>query len=311
MNPIYRHIRGLLPRSWRRRIASAAAAKEAREHLDAELASSSLGVVDEEWRRRIDAVAACSDNAHIPRVANAGCLEDGRITMHNGLLVGALGYYGTGILNMLVENRGVHEPQEERAFAKVLDHLPPGGVMLELGAYWGFYSMWFLQHRPDARAILVEPDAKHILSGRQNFEINGLNGTFEQAYAGKSAGVAKDGVAITTLDSLVERHGIEHLAILHADIQGAELDMLAGGETTLSRGMVDYMFISTHSEALHEGCARRLEDLGFTILVSCGLDTTVSYDGVLVAKRRDLAQPDHIDAEGNAMRPGPQPPVNS
>lgn len=301
MASLSKHIKRLLPRAWRRKLAEASAVKDAAEHLDAGLAQASLGTVDAEWRARIDAVLACTDNAHIPRVANAGELRDGRIVMHNGLLVGALGYYGGGILNMLVENRGVHEPQEERAFAEVLRHLPAGGVMIELGAYWGFYSMWFLKECPGGRAILVEPDAKHLLSGRQNFEMNGFQGAFEAGYAGKRSGVARDGTPTTTLDDLVRRHQIERLTILHSDIQGAELDMLEGGRETFSRGMVDYVFISTHSNELHRGCLEKLRSYGFTILVSCDLDVTVSYDGVIVAKRNGLEFPTVIEVEGNSI----------
>ena len=56
---------------------------------------------------------ACPDNQFIPRVPDAGKLEGGQVVMHNGIKVGGMGYYGAGILNMLIENRGVHEPQEE------------------------------------------------------------------------------------------------------------------------------------------------------------------------------------------------------
>jgi hypothetical protein len=107
MSSLSKHFKRLLPRTWRRRLAVAKAEKEAAKHLDPELAQASLGEVNDEWRKRIDAVSACSDNAHIPRVEDAGILQAGRIAMHNGILVGALGYYGGGILNMLVENRGV------------------------------------------------------------------------------------------------------------------------------------------------------------------------------------------------------------
>jgi hypothetical protein len=303
MASLSKHFKRLLPRVWRRKLAEAGAAKAAGEHLDAGMARASLGTVDAEWRMRIDAVLACSDNAHIPRVANAGELRDGRIVMHNGLLVGALGYYGGGILNMLVENRGVHEPQEERAFAEVLHHLSNSGVMVELGAYWGFYSMWFLKECPGGRAILIEPDAKHLLSGRQNFEMNGFHGEFEAGYVGKRTGLARDGTPMTTLDELVRRQQIERLTILHSDIQGAELDMLEGGRETFERGIVDYVFISTHSNELHRGCLEKLRSYGFAILVSCDVDATVSYDGVIVAKRTGLEFPAAIEVEGNAIQP--------
>ncbi len=32
---------------------------------------------------------------------------------------------------------------EERLFGEVLEWMPSGAVMVELGAYWAYYSTWF------------------------------------------------------------------------------------------------------------------------------------------------------------------------
>ena len=64
--------------------------------------------------------------------------------MHNGNIVpldGAGAYYGQ-FIQLLVLNRGVHEPFEEYAFQELLKNLPKTPLMIELGAYWGHYSMW-------------------------------------------------------------------------------------------------------------------------------------------------------------------------
>ena len=63
--------------------------------------------------------------------------------MHNGVLVQRGSYYGETATVLLELNRGVHEPQEERIFQEVLPYIPAGGSILELGAYWGFHSIWF------------------------------------------------------------------------------------------------------------------------------------------------------------------------
>jgi hypothetical protein len=92
--------------------------------------SELLGRVDASWRSRIDTVLASPDNDKIPRCSNAGVIEGHAITMHNGVQVCANGYYGSGILNMLVENRGVHEPQEEYAFEEIVRLLPERPTMI-------------------------------------------------------------------------------------------------------------------------------------------------------------------------------------
>ena len=254
-------------------------------------ARKAIGRVSPKWRRKIDDVLACPDNAYIPRVPEAGQLRDGLVTMHNGLQVSALGYYGGGVLNMLVENRGVHEPQEERAFGEILRCLPTRGTMLELGAYWGFYSMWFARTVADAACFLVEPSFAALRSGKQNFRRIGRQAHFEQAYVGACDGIARDGKPVVSVDGFCRRNRIDHLTILHADIQSAEADMLAGAREMLTHKRVDYVFISTHANALHRACLDALAAYEYRILVSVDLDESYAVDGLIVAKCAHIEQP--------------------
>jgi hypothetical protein len=254
-----------------------------------------IGQVDSGWRYRIDLAVACPDNAFIPRVAGAGELRDGLMTMHNGITLGGLSYYGPGMLNLLIENRGVHEPQEERAFAEVLKHVSPGGTMLELGAYWGFYSLWFCKAVPGARCFLVEPDAYHLKSGENNFRINACPAVFHHAYAGEREGIAEDQVPIISVDGFCRSHGIDHLSILHSDIQGAEAAMLRGASAMLDERMIDFLFISTHTNDLHAECIALLQASKYVVLASVDMDQSFSIDGLIVARRAEIAAPAAVD----------------
>jgi hypothetical protein len=259
-----------------------------------------IGDVNAEWRSRIDCVLDCPDNAHIQRVPEAGKIKDYYVVMHNGVKVCANGYYGSGIANMLMENRGVHEPQEERAFQEIVDLMPEKCNMLELGAYWGFYSLSLLSARPAARCILVEPEPFNILSGQLNFELNGCQGEFIQAIVGREAKRKK----AVSVDQLMRDRKIEHLHILHSDIQGFEAAMLEGASESLRKGLVDYIFISTHSNELHETCADKLRRFDFDILASANMDESYSYDGLIVARRASLSGPRSlsISKRSNARR---------
>ncbi|MFM7447253.1 MAG: FkbM family methyltransferase [Leptolyngbyaceae cyanobacterium] len=250
-----------------------------------------VGKVDSDWRIRIDDVVSSPDNAEIPRCHNAGEMDGYTITMHNGVRVSANGYYGDGFLNMLIENRGVHEPQEERVFEAIIQLLPEDCSMLELGAYWAFYSLSLLQQRPNAKCYLVEPDPVNLLSGKINFRLNNRQGYFKQA--GVDCKPRKNPKMIS-IDSFCREHRIEHLNILHADIQGCELAMLDGAREMLSEGKVDFVFISTHSNSLHTDCLERLISLGYMILAEVDLDETFSVDGLIVAKYHSLDQPKPI-----------------
>ena len=41
--------------------------------------------------------------------------------------------------------------------------------MVECGAYWGFYSLWFARDVPGGIAGLIEPNAANLETGRRNF----------------------------------------------------------------------------------------------------------------------------------------------
>ena len=74
----------------------------------------------EYWQSRITLVENCPDNKYIKRVNNAGNIINGNLVMHNGILVDPLSYYQFPLLEMLIKNKGVHEPQEELIFSEVL-----------------------------------------------------------------------------------------------------------------------------------------------------------------------------------------------
>lgn len=245
------------------------------------------------WEDRIDDVIASPDNKHIPRAVDAGRIIDGYLVMHNGIKIIPGSYYGEGIRLMLGRNSGVHEPQEEYAFMKVLKYMPAEASMIELGAYWGFYSMWFHKMVKDPRCYLVEPSIYKLKNGKLNFAVNNYKGTFMRGNIGALPDNNK-GVPLLTVDSIVDEHGLKHMNILHSDIQGFELDMLHGAKNTFERRMIDYVFISTHSNELHKDCISFLKDQRFLILADANLNETYSCDGVIVARRMEVEGIDSI-----------------
>lgn len=238
-----------------------------------------------QWDQRLRDVLECDDQRNLPRHPDPGTVRHGVMTMHNGVRIHAGSYYGWGVHRILQLSRGCHEPQEERAFAQVLERMPPGAVMLELGAYWAFYSLWFAQQVPGARNLMVEPEAGNLVKGRANFSLNGKKGEFIHAGVGKSE--SEEG-AIVTIDGLMRSHSLDRIHLLHSDIQGFEMAMLRGAADTLARHLVDYIFISTHSNELHGECARHLESQGYRIVHSIDLNESFSHDGLLVAQRLEL-----------------------
>jgi hypothetical protein len=209
--------------------------------------------------------------------------------MHNGLQVLVGGYYGNGITRMLKANKGCHEPQEEIVFDEVLKRLPEQSVMIECGAYWAFYSMWFLKARPKGRAFMIEPDPANLEVGAKNFAHNGCKGVFENAGLGEAEGRMDDGTRIVSVPSFMLAHGLERADVLHMDIQGAEFATLRGAAHLLQRRLIDYVFVSTHSEQLHEDCVSLLRGVGYLVEVTITPEKSCSVDGVIVARSPSLA----------------------
>jgi len=100
-------------------------------------------------------------NQRIPRVDRAGEIVDGYLITHNGLLVTPS---DPGYVQLLTSNTGCHEPQEEYLFQQVLEQIPGGGTILELGDFWAFYSMRFAKEVQNANCYLVEPRKKILKS---------------------------------------------------------------------------------------------------------------------------------------------------
>ena len=241
--------------------------------------------VSDEWQLRITDVLNCPDNSQIPRHSLAGRIINRSQYMHNGLKIHTGSYYGFEIAKMLYENKSVHEPQEEYVFGQVLSSLPTDATILELGAYWGFYSMWFLTDLPQAKAYLVEPDATNLRHGQANFKLNGLSGHFTNAFISDKSIVSKS-IPTFCVDDFLEINELSFIHILHADIQSYELKMLEGALKSVQNQRIGYVFVSTHSNDLHQKCLDWLKAHDFIIISEVDLDDTFSFDGLIVGRSK-------------------------
>jgi hypothetical protein len=246
------------------------------------LASDDFKATASDYLGRFREIVCDPLNLLIERDPRAGMVTDELVCLHNGNLVpssGPFAYYGD-FSQILIINRGVHEPVEEFVFQEVLKRLPSAPAMLELGAYWAHYSMWLKRRFPDATTFMVEPDAVAINVGRGNFERNGFKGTFIQDFVDTGR---------FEVDRFMRERPALQLDILHVDIQSYEVRMLEGCTETLATDRVDHVFISTHSQGIHDTVIGRLEELGMRVEVSSRFDTgTTSYDGFVFASRKAL-----------------------
>lgn len=220
-------------------------------------------------------------NLLIERVPMAGVVKEGHITLHNGLRVPVNNYYGD-FSTILAVNRGVHEPLEEYVFQEVLRQLDPAKPieMIELGSYWAHYSMWLKSRFPLARTTCVEPERHNLETGRRNFVLNGVSGNFIQAFVSDEH---------FQIDAFLAEQPPREIDILHADIQGYELQMLSGSRKALADRRIQRLFVSTHSQELHQDVVQTLGEAGYRVDVSADFaNETTSFDGFVYACLPDL-----------------------
>ena len=77
--------------------------------------------------------------------------------------------------------------------------------------------------------------------------------------------------------------GLDSLGLLHADIQGFELDMLCGCGELLDQKKIGFLFISTHGLKLHYQCLKCLVRKGYSIIAEHTPKESYSHDGLIAA----------------------------
>lgn len=252
---------------------------------------------------------SCRDTDSIPKVEKAGQIltsDTGSVQiMHNGLKVVAGGYHGDWMAQIIRGLRGHHEPQEELAFHCLLRACRHNSLIVELGAFWSYYSLWYLQEIPGSRAICVEPDPLHKTIGEQNIAINGMTDRVRiyQAWVGDQALDAVTlhaeslGHGLTlpsfNMNSILERSGDATIELLHMDVQGAELPFLTSLANAVHSNRLRFVVASTHhssisgSQTTHEDCLAQIRQMGGHILMEHDVQESFSGDGLIVASFMD------------------------
>jgi len=149
--------------------------------------------------------------------------------------------------------------------------------MLELGAYWGHYSLWFSKVLKNTHCTLVEPEEINIEAGKKNFQRNGKEAVFIQEFVSSEN---------FTVDKFFSENSskISDLTLLHSDIQGFEEEMLLNSEKALSEKKIKYLMISTHGKRIHEKCLSIIKRNKYIVsLDSEPISHTTSSDGFIFA----------------------------
>ena len=253
--------------------------------------------------KRIHMATVCRDADIVPKVPEAGSVvttQDGtRVQMmHNGLRVVADGYCGSWMTDLIARCRGHHEPQEERVFHEILPRLADNATMIELGGYWAFYTLWFLQGKPHRRSVVIEPDPRHMAVGVANAGLNGATVPFCSGFVGATPApilpfYTESGEQVSiprfTVPQLMAARGFAQLDLLHCDTQGAELDVIESCADLLRSGRIGVIVVSTHHWTIsgdpltHQRCLARILEYGGKVIAEHDVHESFSGDGLIVA----------------------------
>ncbi len=252
---------------------------------------------------------SCHDTDQIPKVADAGFLReiDGQSVqiMHEGTLVAAGAYCGDWMTDIIRSLRGHHEPQEEFAFHHLLRYVRHKSVIVELGAWWGYYTNWYLRAIPLSRALCVEPDPVNLAVCRTNLRLNSNEhrARLIAACAGATEGLTgipaqavNDGAPLIDMSGIMKLVDDQFVEVLHLDIQGAELPFLTSMRRAVARQKVRFVVASTHHESFsgsdttHADCLDLLRGMGAHILCEHSVSESYSGDGLIVASFLDADQ---------------------
>ena len=244
-------------------------------------------------RQRVQMTVSCRDADSVPKVPNAGQVVEtpgGLVQiMHDGSRVMAGGYHGDWMIEVIRSLRGHHEPQEELLFHHLLGHVRPGTLVVELGCFWAYYTNWYLGAVPGSRAVCVEPNVGNLEVGRRNIALNGRTAEFINALVGEASRPGAPGLESLDMNALLDRIDSSPVEMLHMDVQGAELPFIRSMPRAVEAGLVRFVVVSTHGEAIsgsattHEDCIRELEACGGTILAEHDIAESYSGDGLIVA----------------------------
>jgi FkbM family methyltransferase len=183
----------------------------------------------------------------------------------------------------------------------ILDSLGPGMVFLDVGAHAGYYALLAAQRVGNqGRVLCVEPNPAMAAQIQANVQRNGLSNvtiveaacsatcgrkmlyipdfplSVKSSLAPESAGTSR-GVEVdcVTGDHLCGEYGLSRIDVLKIDVEGAEMQVLAGMAGTLARFRPRIVIelragLLKNFSATVEGALGLLDGFGYRVVASDG-----------------------------------------
>lgn len=195
---------------------------------------------------------------------------------------------------------GSYEPEQTRLFQRWVG---PGATVLDVGAHVGYYTLVSsVLAGPGGRVVAFEPNPRNHDFLRRHVALNGCaNVEVEQAAVAAANGTARfdfgsgsgtgrlaEGGAIEVrtvrLDDFCAERRL-HPAAVKIDVEGAELEVLRGGEETLRRCR-PVIFLSTHGPDVHRRCVEWLAARGYALQPILGTELEAATEVLALPDER-------------------------
>jgi FkbM family methyltransferase len=165
----------------------------------------------------------------------------------------------------------------------VIEEVQSGDVFYDIGANVGYYSLLASYLVGDSGYVYgFEPFPAVARYAIQHLQINGRgNARIQQIAIAAQDGTAAFKVGVTDgmgklddsgeltvqtvkLDTLLQDSAYRPPTVMKIDVEGAEYDVLRGGEATLRR-YHPLIFLATHNDPVHARCVEFLTGLGYQL----------------------------------------------
>jgi FkbM family methyltransferase len=196
---------------------------------------------------------------------------------------------------------GFHEYDKMRLFEKTIKR---GDVVFDIGAHVGLYTLLASQLVGRAgRVFAFEPVPRNLFFLKEHLRINRISNVtvFEAAVADRCGETHFDlgpnslmgrmsengGLRVRTvgLDELASRGELADPQFMKIDVEGAELQVLAGARDMLARAR-PALFIDTHCPDRHQQCCLTLAAHGYELRAIGGARLEEASELFAVARRR-------------------------
>ena len=167
-----------------------------------------------------------------------------------------------------------------------------GDIVVDVGANIGLYTLWQAQNAQGGKILAFEPNPRAYSRLRKNVRANGLEDVetrnlalfsrecrlalSQQVPTGTSElrkfGESRVPVKASTLDLELKKSALDHIDILKIDVEGSELDVLLGAESSLP--FINKIVLECHSVELENRVSDYLSRHDFHCLFRKGLSRT-------------------------------------